>query len=329
MRGNGYRNDVVLLIGAPRSGTTWLGKIFDSHPRVVYRHEPGAVSQCVDFPFIVPQCDFPRYTGLARAYVEHMCDVRSVRVAGKRPIFDKVLTPGWRGTTRHVIISLLQSLRRVPILGTAAGRVPVPDLISPRVHANPVYAIKSVISLGRAGLYHFACPDTKIVLIVRHPCGFVASELRGIRSGKLSKSIPVNALVSSEAATRHGLTSEQFEKMDLVEQLSWTWSLMNEKALLDLRDSPRVKIVLHDSICQQPLKEAHELFAFCGLEWNQQTEAFLATSTSSAAKSSYYSIHRDSSNEAQKWKLELDEQTIGKICSIARQSVAGKLFEME
>ena len=30
----------ILLFGMPRSGTTWLGKIFDSHPQVLYRHEP-------------------------------------------------------------------------------------------------------------------------------------------------------------------------------------------------------------------------------------------------------------------------------------------------
>jgi Sulfotransferase family len=31
---------LILVLGAPRSGTTWLGKIFDSHPDVLYRHEP-------------------------------------------------------------------------------------------------------------------------------------------------------------------------------------------------------------------------------------------------------------------------------------------------
>jgi hypothetical protein len=33
---------LLLVVGAPRSGTTWLGKILDSHPHVVYRHEPNS-----------------------------------------------------------------------------------------------------------------------------------------------------------------------------------------------------------------------------------------------------------------------------------------------
>jgi sulfotransferase family protein len=32
----------ILILGAPRSGTTWLAKIVDSHPDVLYRHEPDA-----------------------------------------------------------------------------------------------------------------------------------------------------------------------------------------------------------------------------------------------------------------------------------------------
>ena len=33
----------LLLFGLPRSGTTWLGKIFDSHPDTLYWHEPDSV----------------------------------------------------------------------------------------------------------------------------------------------------------------------------------------------------------------------------------------------------------------------------------------------
>ena len=33
----------ILIVGAPRSGTTWLAKIFDSHPATLYRHEPDEI----------------------------------------------------------------------------------------------------------------------------------------------------------------------------------------------------------------------------------------------------------------------------------------------
>ena len=34
----------ILILGAPRSGTTWLAKIIDSHPDVLYRHEPDKLA---------------------------------------------------------------------------------------------------------------------------------------------------------------------------------------------------------------------------------------------------------------------------------------------
>ena len=34
----------ILILGSPRSGTTWLAKIFDSHPDILYRHEPDELT---------------------------------------------------------------------------------------------------------------------------------------------------------------------------------------------------------------------------------------------------------------------------------------------
>ncbi len=35
-------NKLLLLFRMSRSGTTWLGKILDSHPDVLYIHEPDS-----------------------------------------------------------------------------------------------------------------------------------------------------------------------------------------------------------------------------------------------------------------------------------------------
>ena len=38
----------VMLVGSPRSGTTWMAKIIDSHPQVLYRHEPDSTLVTLD-----------------------------------------------------------------------------------------------------------------------------------------------------------------------------------------------------------------------------------------------------------------------------------------
>jgi len=40
----GLADRAILVSGSPRSGTTWLAKLLDSHPDVLYRHEPDEVS---------------------------------------------------------------------------------------------------------------------------------------------------------------------------------------------------------------------------------------------------------------------------------------------
>ena len=47
----------VLIFGMPRSGTTWLGKLFDSHPSTLYRHEPDSWRMLEDVPLFPSSTD--------------------------------------------------------------------------------------------------------------------------------------------------------------------------------------------------------------------------------------------------------------------------------
>ena len=38
-------DDFVLVVGLARSGTSWLGKILDSDPSVLYRYKPDNLSK--------------------------------------------------------------------------------------------------------------------------------------------------------------------------------------------------------------------------------------------------------------------------------------------
>ena len=46
--------ELTIIIGAPRSGTTWLAKVFDSHTGVFYRHEPDQLAGRDFRPVICP-----------------------------------------------------------------------------------------------------------------------------------------------------------------------------------------------------------------------------------------------------------------------------------
>ena len=108
----------ILVLGSPRSGTSWLAKIFDSHPNILYRHEPDEMT--------LPQ------QGLNPAQqIAEWIWQRALRVAVKRPNFQKSWRPPARDTTRTLLVTALAGAQRLRPLYNAASRIGVPDLIAP------------------------------------------------------------------------------------------------------------------------------------------------------------------------------------------------------
>src|ERR1700760_3806926 len=80
---------VILILGAPRSGTSWLAKIIDSHPDVLYRHEPDTVLRNEVLPWMCGPDDIVKYRGEAESYLRQLIDVATLKSAGSLPIFRK------------------------------------------------------------------------------------------------------------------------------------------------------------------------------------------------------------------------------------------------
>ncbi len=224
---------MILLLGSARSGTTWLAKIFDSHPEVLYRHEPDFALGTTTLPPFVALDDLEQYVDPARDYLEQLCDVREPQVIAKRPLFPK----RYRTSTQHLLwychLALATSLRKLPVLGTHLA-ASVPGYLNPEATVRPV--IKSVMSMGRAGLYAHASTEGHVVIIIRHICGYVESVVRGVRLGKMPGALNLNMLARMPQAQRRDLTADRLREMDLIEQYAWRWVLQNEIALESTRD---------------------------------------------------------------------------------------------
>ncbi len=78
---------MVLIAGMPRSGTTWLGKIFDSHPRTLYRHEPDSVLRNHALPMFIPPERFEQHGTEMVRWVERLLSVKTAKTSGKTPLF--------------------------------------------------------------------------------------------------------------------------------------------------------------------------------------------------------------------------------------------------
>lgn len=316
-------SNVVFLLGAPRSGTTWLAKVFDSHPDVIYRHEPDTVLRSQRLPVLCPRNEVDAYRQEARQYVLRLLNIRTQKSAGSLPTFPKSYNGPISRAVRTAYIYAPRALER--LTGAKWPRqIAIPDL----VHASgrePVVVMKSVSARGRARLFAEALPASRIIFILRHPCGQVASLMTGINKGKLEGDTRLREILSTEEAAQHGLTGEVFDALPLLERCAWHWAILNQKAMNDLAGLDRVLIMRYEDLCRQPEEMARKMFDFARLPWSPQTQAFLQKSTTGSDTDDYFKTTRDSLAAADKWRHELSAEEQERVLAIARQVPVGGL----
>ena len=318
---------MIMILGSSRSGTTWLGKIFDSHPDVNYLHEPDSILVNREIPFQVNEDELEQYTQPAAEYVCRLLEVRDIKVTGSLPVFRK----NYRGPLRHLLRAA--SLYSLKVLqkrfGTESLRnVSLPDFFSEDRMADSRYVIKSVDSLNRARLFSRAVPDANIIHLIRHPCGYVASRLRGIRLSLLGSNTFMATIARMPEAKKRGLTLDYLDKLSLEEQLACQWMIQNERTIDEMQAVPGTyRLVVYEQLCLQPVQVTRELFRFASLEWNTQTEEFLQDCENAGdEQKGYFQVVRNPVSAAFRWKDELDRNQISRIMDFVADSVPGRIF---
>ncbi len=311
----------------PRSGTTWLGKIFDSHPDTLYRHEPDTWQRMVEIPLLDEPADASRFEAYLQQYLAAIPGMRASRVAAKKPFFPKsyLSAPG------------LLAYKFGSAASKLAGRLglDLPVWFAPVAPPGARLVWKSIESLGRWGTLMRCFPDARGVHIVRHPCGYVSSVLGGetalhfTNSDASSQDVGLfEMLVKTEQARRRGFTLEWLMQLPAADRLAWGWTLFNEKATEDAQGNARCLLLHYEELCADPIGVTRRLFDHCGLSWSAQTEEFLAASTSTgtsagASSTDYYSVFKNPLKSAWRWQTSLPAQDIKRVLAVAATSAVG------
>jgi hypothetical protein len=252
--------------------------------------------------------------------------MRATKVAGSLPVFAKsYLSPFVEYAQRAAIVSAKLAAR-------AFGECGVSRFV--RYERVPQLRIvwKSIESTGRLGVL-VRSVTTRSILILRHPCGYVASVLRGEARGKFADTAAssedygiLEMLMDTPPGRACGVTMAALRAADPVERLAWRWRLFNDKALAEIQGREDVRVIRYEDLCAAPVEQAKRLFRFAGLGWSPQTERFLKASTS-AARSGYYSVFKNPEEAAWGWRRRLPDRSIDKILAIATETgPAGRMF---
>lgn len=316
---------LIILAGMPRSGTTWIGKIIDSHPDTVYFHEPdNEKRKKIHIPTIVDIKNSKKYEADVQKFIQRLPYLRNPFIVGKSPIFKKR-----HQNTYHYYLS--RGL--IPLYKLWAKHlwaVNMPNVM--KYDRKPgVYLLwKSIAAVGQLGVIVRTAKVHRAVLLIRHPCAVYASTIRGLAKGKFQHGMGINGtswkllLSQTEQAKKYGLTITKMESMSPIKFFAWKWVLLNEKAMEDIGSLKNCKHIKYEEFAADPLLNAKNLFEYIGLTWNQQCQDFVIQSTSQDSYD-YYGVYKNPKNVANKWKTELNSHDIDTILSITMDSLPGKL----
>lgn len=311
------RDRPVIIVGSGRSGTTFLAKLLDSHPDVLYRHEPDSVHVNTDIPFL-PETDAatdPVLCSATAAYLHELLDVRNAKSAGHRPMFNKSFRSGGGERLFRASVYAAKAAGRLP-LGLDP---PVGDWLSRGTGTGPVYLIKSVNSVWRGKLFADALPAARIIHIVRHPGAVAASVLRGIEGGLMPDQVFLSSLSAQPEAARYPFSLEQLKALPYESQLAYQW-LMNNQTLHDrLASHPHYRLVVYEDLCRDLKPQTAALFDFAGLDWDPQTDAFISRlNAQDTGDKKYFEIVRSPVASLDKWRDQLSDEQQDNVRSVVR-----------
>lgn len=326
MSHNGALRSPLFIIGAGRSGTTFLAKLIDSHPDVLYRHEPDSVLVNTQIPFLPRPTEFGALKNPARQYLERLLEVRAAKVSGQRPIFEK----SFRSSLQHR--RFLVTLYLVKATEKAAGKhlgkaFPVADCIDQGFEGRLVPLIKSVDSPWRTPLFSAAMPELRFFHILRHPCGVINSCLRGIEKKLMGSTVYLRPAFEAGMAEGYPFTLEDLETRSYEERAAFFWMICNQYILDSMRQQPNYRPVIYERLCRELEPRLHAIFDFTGLDWNSQTDGFVHHLLNHKGhEAGYFHVMRSPISAIDKWRERLSGEQIRKIEDIVSHSEVGRHF---
>jgi hypothetical protein len=318
-------NRPILVYGMRRSGTTWIGKLFDSHPNTLYRHEPDSLIPMQDVPYYPELQDASEYETAIEQFFVELGKMTDPHVVAKMPVFPK-----------NYLHSAVQQRYRLSCYKSKVFnrflslRLPVYNVMKASGSQNARLVWKSVESPCRVGVLACALPQSRVIYILRHPCGYLNSYLRGQQSGKMPQSSDEDYDVGiwewrlkCKEAKKYDLDSDAVRGMDWKTRMVWEWIIDNERSTNQIAVQENAMVVVFDELCANPIDGTRNLFSHAGLEWHGQTSQFLTAGERKNEKG-YFSVLKDSQSVADQWKTQLAEQDIALVRNLtSRSDLAG------
>ena len=293
----------ILITGAHRTGTTWVGKMIALDPDITYVSEPlhldhsrGVLSQPVE------------------NWYDYICDENGAQ-----------FKEAYKNTIqfKYRLWMAIRHLRNIK----AAGKV-IRDssifissrILKRRALLKDPFAVLSVP-------WFISALDSQVVIMVRHPIPFVSSLKR------LGWSFDFNHLLNQPLLMRDhyepfrsDMVHTKQNEQDIVGQGILLWRMIYTLVHQYQTQGVDIQLIRHEDISQRPLPIFEEIYQQLGISFSQQIEEniIMSTQTSNPNEIAQYDEHAvrlNSLANLRNWKKRLTDLEIDRIVKGTRDVV--------
>jgi len=297
----------ILVTGAHRTGTTWVGKMLAVSPRVAYISEPLNV------------CHRP---GVLRAPVSKwytlVCEENE---ADYLLAFQDMLS--FRYGLGHEIRSL-RSSKDLLRMGRDYSIFFRGRLLDQRPLIKDPFAVFSAPWFSE----RLGC---RVIITVRHPAGFVSSLMRLSWpfdiNDLLDQPLLMTAYLEADRASMEALASE-----DTIGQAALLWRMVYRVVARMMKLHPSFIVVRHEDLSRDPVACYRDLYAALDLDFTPKVKQAILNASRSGnpmelSKRNVHAIKLDSRANVDNWKKRLNADEITRIHDVTGK--VAKLFYSE
>ena len=290
----------ILVTGAHRSGTTWIGKMLADDPCTAYISEPLNVWHRPGV-FRVP----------VKYWYQYICDENESEYL---PAFNELLE------FEYHLWKEIRSLRSVKdflrmgrdfrtfYYGLEEGR---------RALVKDPFAVFSSAWFARK-------LNFQVVISVRHPLAF-ASSLKRLNWSFDFQDLLNQPLLMRDHLEPHRSQMESVNSQDVIGQAALLWKMIYHTVHSTLSSNPDFIIVRHEDLSRDPLNGFRNLYTILGLDYTHHVEKTIQDSSSSEnpmelSRKKVHDIRLDSRANTENWKKRLTDDEIQRVREVTEET---------
>ena len=289
----------ILVTGAHRTGTTWVGKMLSANPQTAYISEPLNVLH---------------RPGILRACVKHWYTyITDKNETAYLSAFNELL-----GFRYHLFdeIKSLHSSKDFFRMGRDFGIFGRGWLMHQRPLLKDPFAVFSLPWF----VERLNCP---VVVTVRHPAGF-ASSLKRLNWPFDFTDLLDQPLLMQDYLEPYRKDMQAINPNDVIGQASLLWTMIYRIVYSIRQRIPSIQVVRHEDLSLDPVSGYRVLYQWLGLDFTSHVEQTILNSSSSEnpteiSKKKVHAVKLDSRANLNNWKRRLTSDEIARIRRVTEE----------